>query len=388
MQSDGPLRILQVVEATDAGVGRHVLDLCDELARRGHEVHLVYSGQRMEPRFARRMQGIAGLRQVDIPMRTSLHVGDLAALIRIVRYARRHRSFSLFHGHSSKGGALARIAGAMMGVPALYTPNAFRTQDPELGRFRLSLYALLERILARIGSEIITVSHDERRHAEERLGLSPRRLHVVFNGLPLDRRRDERHSRESLGLPAEAVVVGFVGRLAHQKAPERLVDALDRIDLPAVHLALVGDGPAAQELKRVTVKRGLESRVHWLGAIDGFSTMPLFDLFVLPSRYEGLPYVLIEALMTGLPIVASDVGGTREVVQHGVNGLIVPEGDTEALTTAIRRIASDADLRRSMAAESLVHARAFSLTEMVDRTLAVYNVALVRQSGGAPVSDV
>jgi len=372
------LRILQIVEATGGGVGRHVLDLCERLLHSGHEVHLAYSDERMEDGFARRMRSMDGLQRFPVSMRRSPHPSDLFAVARIGRYLRGGERFSIVHGHSSKGGAMARISAALCGLPAVYTPNAFRTQDPEISTNGFRVYREVELALAALGGEIIAVSGDERRHAEG-LGLPPSRLHVVHNGVPLQRRAEEQISRAELGLSDNALVIGAVGRLTHQKAPERLLLAFEQLQHPNLQLVIVGDGPQEEQLRAQCQSLGIADRVHWLGARDGFSMMPLFDLLALPSRYEGLPYVLLEALLSGLPIVVSDVGGAREAVVDGENGWVVNEGDMPQLISSLQRLIDDKEGRARMSLAARHRAEQFSLSRMVERTLAVYERALERR---------
>ncbi len=378
MTSTEPLRVLQIVEATDGGVGRHVLDLCGELVGRGHEIHAVYSPERMDDGFWTRMRSIEGLRSSAIPMRRSPHPSDLVALLRLVAYARKHGPFSLLHGHSSKGGALARLAGMLTGLPVVYTPNAFRTADPTVQPVLRFLYGLAERMLGVAGSHVIAVSEDERNHAID-LGLDPGHVHVCFNGIS-EEPVQELPDRTKLKIPADAIVIGFVGRLAHQKAPERLLDVALRLNLPAVHWVMVGDGPLAKTLGARCRENGLASSFHWVGARNGHAMMRIFDVLALPSRYEGFAYVLIEALQCGLPIVVNDVGGARHAVRDGVNGFVCREGDLESFAAGIRRLVEDARLRSEMSRESRKRSQFFTLTRMVERTEQVYRVALGSRS--------
>lgn len=372
-----PLRVLQVVEASHGGVGRHVLDLCRGLVQRGHEVHVAWSPLRKDSGFEAELHAIEGLQRHEIAMRRGVHPSDAWAVALLVSYGRSHGPFSLLHGHSSKAGALARLAAVALGRPALYTPNAFRTTDPTLGAASRLFYRCCERGLATFGSEIIAVSEDERTHAVE-LGLDPRRMHVVLNGIDQERPAAERIDRAMLGIPADATVVGFVGRLVHQKAPERLIDVAARMNRRDVRWVVVGDGPQERALRERAGENGLESRFHWLGARDGFSAMPVFDVLLMPSRYEGMPYVLIEALTHGLPIVVSDVGGARHAVRNGINGFVVAEGDLDATTDALRQLLDDATLRKTMAARSRTLARHFTARRMVAETEQVYRIALER----------
>lgn len=375
---DRPLRILQVIEATNGGVGRHVLDLCAELIARGHVVHVLYSPTRMKPDFESRMRGMPGLRHFAVPMRRSPHPADALAIGAIYRHVKTHGPFAVLHGHSSKGGAVTRIAALLLGAPAVYTPNAFRTADPTVGPAQRLIYGLTERWLASFGSQTIAVSDDERQQAID-LGFDPQRVHVCLNGLPR-RKPSEAVDRAALGIPEDATVIGFVGRLTHQKAPDRILELAVRLEALGLHWVVVGDGPLAAALKSRCGELGLDSRIHWVGARDGYSMMGVFDVFALPSRYEGFAYVLIEALQRGLPIVANDVGGAEHSVVNGSNGFVCEEGDLDAFATALERLGGETGLRRSMAGESARRADLFTLVRMVDRAERVYEAAMTRHA--------
>jgi glycosyltransferase involved in cell wall biosynthesis len=190
--------------------------------------------------------------------------------------------------------------------------------------------------------------------------------------------------RTSLGVGARDVVLGFVGRLSSQKAPDVLVRAFARITpvAPHVHLVVAGDGPMRDGLVRLTGSLGLADAVTFLGHVDASSLMQAFDVMVIPSRYEGLPYVALEALNAGLPIIATTAAGCELVVQPGVNGRVVPVDDPVALADAIIPYTTDSRLRRAASCASLQRAPAFSLETMVESTLAVYDRALDERAPG------
>ena len=217
-------RILHIVEATDAGVGRHALDLMGGLIRDGWETHLLYSPRRMSADFQRAVESLDGLTAVPLPMRRSIHPQDLTTVRRVVRYVRRSGPFDLIHGHSSKGGAFARLAGRLSGVRSVYTPNALVTMNPELGEVKSRVYGVAERWLGRMGDLLIAVSEDERDHAIS-LGVPAKSIAVVGNGIAPPSLRDRQTVRAELGIEPDATVVGFVGRLFDQKAPQILIRA-------------------------------------------------------------------------------------------------------------------------------------------------------------------
>jgi glycosyltransferase involved in cell wall biosynthesis len=143
----------------------------------------------------------------------------------------------------------------------------------------------------------------------------------------------------------------FVGRLAPQKGVDTLVEAAGLLEHPSAQVLLVGDGPERPALERVTERLGVGDRLRFEGFVTHDrlpAAMAHADVLVLPSLYEELGTVLLEAMQAGLPIVASETGRIPDVMEDGVNGLLVPPGDPEALARAIDRILSDGDLARRL----------------------------------------
>lgn len=367
------MRILHVVEATGGGVGRHVLDLSEGLLDRGHEVFLSYSPRRADRFFRQRLQHLDGLESRDVPLRKRPHPSDLGAVLTIRRLIRTRGPFDVVHGHSSKGGALARLAAAATGTPAVYTPNAIRTMDSSASPLTRFAVASAERLLSRVPGAVIAVSPAEEEHLAG-VGIPRRRLHMVPNCVSRVELPSRRRARRRLGIPLDADVVGFVGRLAMQKAPDVLISAFCRVSWNRrdALLAVIGDGPLRPALQRECEQLGVRDRVLWLGERDGQRSMRAFDVLALPSRYEGLPYVLLEALVAGLPIVTTREASAGLLVEPGVNGLLVPPEDPDAVADAVLRLLGDEERRAAFGRASRFRACRFGQRRMVDGTVRVY----------------
>lgn len=365
------MRIAMIAETFTTGVGRHVADLVAELCRRGHQVHLLY-GARNDPALVREVGALPDARVVAMAMSQALSPGDFRSLWSLSCYLRANGPFDVIHGHSSKGGALARLLAFPMRVRCLYTPHALVTMTPGMHWAKKNFYRLAEWLLARLTDVIICCSAQEYAHATA-IGLGRRRCVVVPNGLA-QLRAEPLGLRRRLGLPDHVCLLGFIGRLEAQKAPDLLIDAiilLHRRGAP-VHLAIAGEGTLRAALEQRLAAAGADTLVSWLGPVDGRRLMTELDLLAMPSRYEGFPYVLLEALHCGVPVVATPVGGVAETNADGQCGIIVPHGDAAALADGIERLARDPPLRRRMAERARVHAARFSVTGMADRIEALY----------------
>lgn len=375
LEAGGIMRVLHILEATSGGAAKHVLDLCEGLAKRGVEVHLIYSPLRMDGLFQTGMERLreAGVKLSSFPMRREPHISDVGALRYLRTYVIRHGPFVLIHAHSSKAGGLARLLRILGGPPVVYTPHAFATLSKNFGRLAYLTYEVAERFLANFTSVLIAGSAYEAKEAK-RLGYQ--KLAIVHQGIDLAElplgSRDE--IRQEWGIAPDAIVIGFVGRLAPQKAPWVLVDAFQRVSAkyPAALLVMVGDGPLKGKLLEMIQQKGLLGRVLLPGFMEGRRAMRGFDIFVLASEYESFGYVLVEAMAEGLPIVTTKVGVAEEIVTEGENGFLVPTGDVEAFARAFDRLISDVALRRRMGEANRVRVQRFSVDTMVEAILRIY----------------
>jgi glycosyltransferase involved in cell wall biosynthesis len=372
-----PRRVCLVTESAGGGVGRHFLDLASALAGRGIDVTAIYSPGRCDSAFRDHRVSADGVQFIELPMRRAVHLLDALDVAQLIRTIRAAGSFDLIHAHSSKAGALARLAARWLSIPIVYTPHAFVTLDPALGKLKRQFYGRIEHSLARRTSAIIAVSADEAAHARE-LGIDRAKIHVVHNGIPPLELPPREAVRARLGLSPEDFVIGFVGRLVPQKAPDMLAEAFSSVarQHPESKLVLIGSGPLEASIRQQIKALQQGPRVLLLGDTIAPSLLPAFDVFCLPSRYEGMPYVLLEALAAGLPIVATRVGGATTCVAEGENGFIVEPGNASLLARPLLELARDASLRNRLALGSRHRAARFSATQMVENTLEVYRRVL------------
>ncbi len=378
--TDESLRILLVIENAGAGSGRHVVDLARGLVGRGHDVVLLYGDDRLERWFEEELATIPALSAEIFPMRPGLGPRDIGAALRLRRRLRELGRFDIMHGHSSKAGALLRLATLGSGTTRVYTPHALFTMGAAPGSVRRLVFGGLERVLARLGEAIVCVSQAEYRHAIE-LDLPRDKLFVVPNGLAGLPDVDRTSVRSGLGLQADDVAIGCVGRLAPQKAVHRLIDAFAQLarGRPNARLVIVGSGPDDRSLRARADESGVGDRILWTGVADGPTMMAAFDIFALPSRYEAFPYVLLEALARGLPIVSTDVGGAEDVIVEGSNGFITDQDDDAAFVRRLGQLADDPQARATMAQAARQRAALFDVDAMVGATLDVYRTLLARR---------
>jgi glycosyltransferase involved in cell wall biosynthesis len=365
-------RVLLVHQPVDGGVGRHVADLAAGLSEHGgYEV--VLCGP------ARPIGAPSSCAHFDLDLERAIAPReDLRALAWLARIVAEVRP-DIIHAHSSKAGAVARLMRLAHPRTALiYTPHGYAFAGHFSRELERRAYREIERGLALLSTRVVCVCEAEARLART---IGPaNRVRVVHNGIeplgegPVDPRIAE--------LARRGPVLCALTLLRPGKGLETLIDALPQVldRHPQLQVAIGGEGPDRDSLRRAAHAAGVAAAVHFLGPTDDPASMLRgADIFVHPSWAEAFPYVILEAMSAGLPILASDVGGIAEAVIDGESGLLVPSGERRALGDALRTLLGDAELRSRLGtAARLRVGRRFTRTAMIDRLAAAYAETLRR----------
>lgn len=320
------------------------------------------------------------VRVVNVPslVRPIRPLADVRALFSLWRTFKR-LSPDVVHTHSSKAGVLGRIAAIAARVPVrVHTIHgwSFHQYQPAVVQ---KGYRLLERVLAYRTSRLVAVSRpDIDKGIAAGIG-RPETYVLIRSGIDLSRFQsaEREKARANIGVPAHAPIVGTVGRLSVQKDPLTLLHAFAGLHARDALLVFVGDGPLRAETESAAVRAGVADRVRFMGARDDVAgLLPGFDVFALSSRWEGLPRVVLEAMASGVPVVATDVDGVPEVVEDGVTGRSVKPGDVDALCAALDELLADAQLRDKFAVAAGSRLEQFSEHLMVEETAALYRTLI------------
>jgi glycosyltransferase involved in cell wall biosynthesis len=362
------IRVLHVVEAIEGGLSRHVAQVVRHVPG---EHHVALPAERVggfTDSTAVTTMTAAGAHLHVTPMRRSpTNFRNTIALARIRRLIRSLRP-DVVHGHSSIGGAAARLAAAGTGTPRVYTPNGLLSSPAAFS---------IERRLGRLTEALVAVSETEAEIAARRGLARPERIVVIPNGIELeDPGPPVLDLRARLGIDGSTPLVGTIARLAPQKAPEVFVRACARVavEVPEARFVLVGEGPLARLVAAELVAARLDGRMLHLRGVHGAATLlRQLDVFVLASRYEGGPYAPLEAMRAGTPVVVTDVTGSRDTVEHERSGLVVPPDDPVALAAAVTRLLADPPLRRRLAEAGRARlADHFDVRRMAERLANLY----------------
>ncbi|MBI3421081.1 MAG: glycosyltransferase family 4 protein [Candidatus Sungbacteria bacterium] len=379
-----------ITKSVWGGAQKYVYDLACNLPRERFEVAVAAGGNGI---LFERLQR-AGIRTINIP--------DLG---RDIRVGKEFRSFfvlsrlfskeqpDVIHLNSSKVGGLGAIAGRIAsfrtGKPMyiVFTAHGWGFQEDRL-LFARAIIFFLSWVAALFQNMVITIN--ERDYASAQRFVSHRKLALIPNGIaPLSyvSRQDARKFfAETIGkaMPPDSVLIGTIAELTKNKGLDYLVDAVDQIkhQIPTIkyEVFIIGKGEERASLEQQIRRLNLGDTVFLLASVsDGTASRYLkgFDVFVLPSRKEGLPYAIMEAMGAGLPVVASDVGGVPDLIVHDQNGLLVQPKNVLELTGAIATLLVNPAKRASLglcASQTLMEK--FSLRAMIEKTTRLYQSLL------------
>lgn len=212
-------------------------------------------------------------------------------------------------------------------------------------------------------------------------GVPDRKVLVVPNGVDVEKfhpatAEERANLNRALDLPADKLVIGTVARLVERKGIDILLRAFAKIlDRHAAQLIVIGDGPLGAELRGLADDLKIDRSVTWLGLQDEPEKwLRAMDIFAFPSRLEGSPNAVLEAMATGLPIVATAIGGVVDLIQDGVTGILAPPDDPDKLASALERLIRDARLRSDVGSHARVRAiEEFSLEKTISRVTDLYS---------------
>ena len=377
-----PVRVLHVVDTLHAGGAEHlILTTVKHLDRTRFASTVVALGP---PRDLQAAFERAGVRVECLDARSPQDWRrSLFGLIHVIRRVRP----DIVHSHLRLANVYARVAAKAGGVRGIVTTLHHLDYTFWPARtWKTKLWRLADMLTGRgFGTRFVAVSKAVR--DDYRINLGIRDADVIYNYIepksfsaPGESLRAAARAR--LGIASHELILLNVARLAPEKGQRHVIDAMPRIvdRVPGARLLLAGDGPEAPMLRERSAALGVDRHVTLLGKSDDVRTLlAASDLFVFPSTAEAFGIALIEAMAAGLPVVASGVGGILEIVDDGVDGLLVPPGDPAALADAIVRLATDGELRHELGEHARkTVAERFSVEVGIPRLEAVYAKALAK----------
>ncbi len=330
------MRVAQVITRFTAGAGGVALRGVLALDPDRFEVVFVTGSGSIIPQAR-----AAGFEVVVLPrLRSEIAPPDDWRVVADLRACLQAGEFDTVHTHSAKAGVLGRIAAHQVGCGRIvHTFHGFPFHQFQ-SRPRQATYVRIERAVGKFTDAFLAVGSAVAAEAIRRRIAAPDRVRTigvaVETAVPAPEPWARAEARRLLGVPPGMQVVGTVGRLDFQKAPEDFVAGLAHLGRNDVFGVWIGDGPLRQRTEKLAARRGLSGRMLFTGERNDVSALlPGLDVFAMASRYEGLPCAVVEAMVAALPVVATAVNAVPDIVVAGETGLLVPTGHPELLGRAI-----------------------------------------------------
>jgi len=328
----------------------------------------------------------AGIDVIQVPslLREINPIQDFLALLHLFRVLREKRPH-IVHANSTKAGFLGRLAARLAGVPiALFTAHGFFLYEPFWRAEERFMYVFIEWLGAKLSDCIIAVCEADRQKMLQHNIASPDNIFVVHNGLEFSHLAPARNSRRlEQDSKEEGKLVGTVANFYPIKGLRYFIEgaALVKQVMPEVRFAIVGDGEQRVELRNLARQLDLDPEILFLGHRDNVpELLSFFNVFVLSSVAEGLPFALLEAMAAARPVVATTVGGVPELILDGQTGLLVPSKDPQALAEAVISLLKNPSRAEAMgvAARQRVLSH-FTVDRMIAETEQIYRRLLAKK---------
>ena len=334
-----------------------------------HKVACLYNGDRIVAQQIRAL----GIEVVDLGMKRPYRFDALWRFYRLLRQERP----SILHCWLYHADIIGRVVGRTASVPRIITSR----RDVYIGGPQREW---LKRLTVSLDHKTIAVCEAARQAELRRANSDPDKVVAIYNGVEMAQFQHDDLSNEIIrrefAISRDAYLIGTIARLHPQKGHKQLLEAMCRLrqQHPQIYCLIAGDGTLRAELEALTETLGLSDRVIFAGnRQDTPSLLHAFDLFVLPSFWEGFPNVILEAMAAGTAVVATSVDGTPELITDGQTGRLIPPGDPQAIVQAVSQLFQDQEQAAKMAtaAYQLVQAN-FSIKHTVAQIEAVYDQLL------------
>lgn len=298
---------------------------------------------------------------------------NIIKLFKIISFLRKEK-FDILHSYLFHANIIGRICGKLAGIPIII--SSIRVCEKR----RSHLW--LDRITNRMVNLEICVSKEVKNFTIEKAGISEHKLEVAENGITdifFDAVTSCKNKKEEikgkLGLD-NSLIVGTIARSSEQKGIEYLLHAVKRIikQFPDITFIIAGEGLWMKKLGDLSIGLGISDKVKFLGFTDDIpEILSVMDIFVLPSLWEGMPNVVLEAMAAGKPVIATDTGGSKDIIDSNINGVLVEPGNSEALAEAILKLLGNPEQRQRLgeSARETVKER-FPIDKMVSKTEQIY----------------
>ncbi|MDP2812113.1 MAG: glycosyltransferase family 4 protein [bacterium] len=382
-------KILYIITQTQwGGAQKYILDLAQYFGQ-ANEVHIAYGEiKNPDPYFLSECQKL-NIKTIAIPyLIRNIDLGkDYLAIIEIAKLLNKE-NYDLIHLNSSKMGLLGSLAAKYYALNLLntkvrivYTAHGFVFNEP-LSKLRKKIYKISETISTSIQNAVIAVSEADRQSAIKHKITSERKIFTIHNGLDFDKYNfyEKEKALTELGLDKNKKYFGTIAGFYETKGYTYLIDAIKELknnqwpEFTKYFWIFMGDGPIKEKISKQILEAGLEDKIKIIDSQnDAFKYLKAFEIFILPSVKEGLPYTILEAGLAQVPVITTHVGGIPEIITDQKNGILVAPANPLALAEAIKKLAEDNQLAKILAQSNYENIKNnFSLEKTIQKTEELY----------------
>lgn len=347
-------KIMHVVQSP-GGVGRYISMLLKYMNRNKYEQILVCSYDFKKENYTHLVdyfENVEMIREVSL-------FRDITAVLKVRKLIKKYKP-DIVYMHSSKGGAIGRLANIGIKNNTIYNPHGWAfNMDCSLKKKKF--YIWIERIMARFTDVIITISNAEKKSAMTYKVCKENKIKVIFNGIDIEEysswnKTKSKITKETINIPSNSFIIGMVGRISYQKSPDTFVKAASDIkkQIPNAFFIIVGDGEDKEEILSLIRKFNLKNDFLITGWVKNvFEYLSLFDIGMLLSRWEGFGLVLAEYMVSGVPIIATNVDAIPNLIINDCNGVLVEVDNVAQISKAAIKIFSDEEFRNGLISSGL-----------------------------------
>lgn len=343
------IKILHIAQS-NGGVAEYLKMLIKYMDKSKFDIYVVTSKDYEIERDQFKKIGCK-LHIVDMQREISIK-SDFKAILNLRKYIKRIKP-DIIHLHSSKAGALGRMASIFLNISIVYNAHGWAF-DMNVGKKKKLMYVYVEKILAKFTDAIVNIS-DHEKNSQQKYKIKPKKYTtVIYNGIDLERynvKYDIQKIKHELNIPLDSFVMGMVARISEQKSPELFIEVAKKLQekLDNVYFILVGDGELRSRIEQLIDTYGLKDNfliTGWTNEVPKYISM--FDVGVLTSKWEGFGLVLAEYMAAKKPVVAFNSGGIPNVVRDKYNGMLFDYGDIDSFYEAVINIKNNDEFREKL----------------------------------------
>ncbi|MES2986208.1 MAG: glycosyltransferase [Patescibacteria group bacterium] len=372
--------IIFITKSNWGGAQKYVFDIATNLSQEHFDITVALGGKDLL--YTKLVEAKINVIELETMQRDISLTKDIFSFVNIIKIIRKERP-DIIHVNSTKISGLGAVAGRLLGVKnIIFTVHGWAFNEDRSSFSKLIIKGLYM-IMLLLSHNVIAVSHKIVKDIK-RWPVSKKKLTVIHNGILTPHFLSKTEARAEFSKISDhtfsdnVIVFGSVGELHPIKGHMHAIKAIDQIlkERPTLQIryAIIGAGEIENELKKEIIYRNILDRVFLLGYIkDAANYLKGFDYYLFPSLSEGLPYAIVEAGFAELPVIASDVGGISEVVEHNVDGRLVEPGKVQPLVDAIYTYIDNQDAAKKQAAALNAKTKdLFTIETMVEKTKAIY----------------